>query len=236
MEEQNTNQPIQETKETVKVEEVKPQPNIDELQAEINRKEEVIKATKKELSEARKRGVPKEEMDAIRQEIRDAQKQTAEWLDDVVSRSSGEYEESKPQRKTYRQQFDEKIAQTPKPQLDPEAQKILDYLADEEIDPESDFVVEAVQGTKNLKDAFKVIKTKIKEKNKAMEQTEIQKVIDGIKPKMREEILKELGLTSSGATAPSSGVSSFEKLEQDYADGKISSADYRKARKEQGIL
>jgi hypothetical protein len=236
MEENETTQVEQGTEEVASqpVAEVKTQPTVEELQKEIDRKEEVIKQTKKELSEARRRGVPKEEIDTLNRKIDDMQEWTAAIMDDLAVRISGE--EAVPQvKKSYRQQLEEKRKATPQPQLDPDAAKILDYLADEGIDPEDDFVVEIVKGSKNLKEAYKNIKDKVKEKNKVMTQAEIEKQIEDKANTLLEKKLKDMGLTASGAGAPSGASSSFAKLEQDYADGKISYSDYKKARTEHGL-
>lgn len=201
----------QEIKETGQPEgEVEPQPTVEELQKEIGRKEEVIKQTKRELSRAQSRGVPKVELESLHQKIDGMQDWVAGVMDDLAGRvASGEgYEEPKPQRKTYSQQLKERRDSQPKgePKIDPRAQKVFDYLENNDLDLEDEIVQEAFSGTKTPEEALGNLKTKLKEKNK-VEQEEYKKQI-----KLEvEQQLKDKGLTSTGAGTPSGSGGSFTR-------------------------
>jgi hypothetical protein len=248
MEEQKDIQPEQEIEETDQTEKAQVQPTVEELQKqveeankEIERKEGVLQQTKRELKEAQKRGGSKAEIEALGKKIESQEEWIANALDDIVNRVAGEYEESKPSRKSYSQQLEERRAKSkPEPtKPDPEAQKFLAYcdamdlhLDYEDLDGCDPLVKEALGEGRNFREGLKYLKDKMKNKDTV----DIDKLVNEKLQTALEQKLKEMGLTTSGAGSPSAPASSFEKTEQDYADGKISTEEYRKARKDQGIL
>lgn len=231
-EEEQTTQSEGEVKAQPTVEEL--QARVDEIQTEVDRKEQVIQQTKRELRETLRRGGSKAEVEALNKKLDDVQEWIAGAMDDLVTRVSGE-EESKPQRKSYKEQLQAKKATAPKLEVDPAAQRFFDYLAEEGLDFDDEKIQDTIKDTKTPQEALKAVK----EMQKTMEKDEIEKLAE---KKAEEKIqtalekkLKDLGLTTLGAGAPSSSASSFAKIEQDYADGKINHAEYAKARQEQGI-
>lgn len=224
--------------------EVKAQPTVEELQGqlverdkEIERKEGVLQTTKRELKDARQRGGSKAEIDALGSKLEDYQKFMAGALDEIYSRSSSDYEETKPVRKTYTQQLEERKPKTEEPKLDPDAQdflsvcKAMDLHVDaDSIDDCDPIVKEAMGEDRNFKQATKYLKEKMKPK-----EIDVDKVIDEKLQIRLEQELKNRGLTSEGVGAPSGSSVGFEKDEQDYVDGKIPYSEYKKLRQEQGI-
>jgi hypothetical protein len=227
---EDVEQAVQETPEVASQPEN--QPNISELQKELDRKESVILQLKKDIKDFQKRGGSKADIDALREEIAGTRKWIAKGMDELAIRLSGE--EQAPSRKSFTQQLEEEESNKPKPQIDPVAQRFFDYLAEEDLEFDSDLVQEAIKETKTPQEAIKAVKNKVKSMSKAeIEKLAEQKASEKITLAV-EEALKKAGLTASGVNAPNAAASSFEKLEQDYAEGKVSYADYAKARKEQG--
>jgi hypothetical protein len=206
MEEKDTTQVVE--GETSQTEEGKAQPTVEELQAEIDRKEEVIRQTKKELSEARKRGGSKADIDALKQEVADTKRWIAKGMDELAIRLSGE-EATQPVRKSFTQQLEEEESNRPKPQIDPAAQRFFDYLAEEDLDFDSDLVQDAIKETKTPQEAIKAVKNKVKTMSKAeIEKLAEQKASEKITFAV-EEALKKAGLTATGVNAPSGSGRSF---------------------------
>ena len=212
------------------------QKQLDEIKGEVDRKETVIQTTKRELKEARQRGGSKTEIDALGSKLENYQKFMAGALDEIYSRSSGDYED-KPVRKTYTQQLEESRVKPEEPKPDPDAQDFLSvcramdlHVDADSIDDCDPLVKEAMGEDRNFKQATKYLKEKMKP-----EKVDVDKVIDEKLQIRLEQELKNRGLTSEGAGAPSGSSVGFEKGEQDYADGKISYSDYKKLRQEQGI-
>lgn len=238
MEEQKETQVEQEEETSQPEVTTESQPTVTELQgkleerdAEISRKEEVIQQTKKELKNVIRRGGSKAEVDALDKKIDTMQTWFAGAMDDLITRTSGE-EEVRPARKSYTEQLE---ATRVTKQADPAAQRFFDYLGEEGLDFDDEDVQETIKDTKTPQEALKAVKDKVK----TMNQSEIEKLADQkAEGKMQiaiEKALKEKGLTATGAGTPSGATSSFEKLEENYADGKVSYADYKKARTEQGL-
>ena len=241
MEEQETTQGEAETS----TEEGITQPTVEELQKErdnwkleAERKEGVIQTTKREIKELRQRGGSKAEIDALGNKLEDYQKFMAGALDEIYNRSSGEYED-KPVRKTYSQQLEERQAKPEPTKEDPDARKFLNYCeamdlhvgADiEDCDP----LVQEAMKDRDLRDGLKYLKEKMKPQETDVDKLVDEKLTTRLQQE-REKWAKDMGLTSEGAGAPSGSSVGFEKAEQDYADGKISTSEYKKLRQEQGI-
>ena len=251
MDEKDTTQTVE--AETSQSDEGKAQPTVEELtkerdnwKLEAERKEGVIQTTKRENKELRQRGGSKAEIDALGNKIGTldgSMSLIAGALDEIYNRSSGDYEDTKPVRKTYTQQLEEQKqkAKPEEPKLDPDAQdflsvcKVMDLHVDgESIDDCDPMVKEALGEDRNFKQATKYLKEKMKP-----QETDVDKLVDekltARLQQEREKWAKDMGLTSEGAGAPSGSSVGFEKAEQDYADGKISYSDYKKLRQEKGI-
>ena len=220
--------------------EVKAQPNVDELQkvaserqAEIDRKEVVIQQLKKDIKDLRQHGGSRAEIDSLSRKLDSVQDWFANVADDLALRMAGETEI--PQRKSYKAELQANRANQPIPQADPDARRFLEYLDDEGLSLEDDSVIETIKDTKTPREALKAMK----EKKRTMDKDEIEKLAE---KKADERIkvavemaLKQAGLTTGGVEKPSAAASTFAKIEQDYADGKISYQKYQKARQEQGL-
>lgn len=226
---------------------VETQPTVEELQgrikelaSEVERKEGVIQTTKKELKEVIRRGGSKAEVDALSKKL-DGMEGNFELLvdamDDLAHRISGE-EEPRPQRQTYKERFNARKAQ-PAPEVNPaekEALEDINEILDERgWDIEGKEVAEYTAGAKTPREALKMLRTKVKELDKENIKKEAEKEVSTMRQAIKEEIIKEMGLAAPGAGSPSGSLMGFDKTEQDYADGKISREEYKKARKEQGL-
>lgn len=230
----------QEIEETV--ESVEQQPTVEDLQrqiaerdAELERKENAFQSLRGENKRLQRLG-SKAEVEALRKDFEGFQEFIAGALDDVVTRASGEYEE-KPTRTSYKEQI--KAKKEVQPQMSPMDQEIMgeinEILDKQGWELEGKEVREATKGAETPYQALKMLRSKIGE----MEKTETEKKITEDKEKLyrevKEKVMKDLNLTGEGAGAPSGASSSFEKLEQDFADGKVDYTTYAKARQERNI-
>jgi hypothetical protein len=194
-------------------------PSIEELiqeiqtkDAELQRKEAHIKTLQGSLTAAQQRGVPKEELEAIRKEIAANKKLTAKMLDDVVNRISGDYEDSKPSRKTYSQLIEEEEMAQAKSKdelkIDPDVQRFINYLHSQALDYDDPLVKEAVSEDRSPQDALTYLKDKVKNQSQA----EVDKRAEEIAKNLVEQKLKEFGLTTTGVESPSAPGSSWKDL------------------------
>ncbi len=74
----------------------------------------------------------------------------------------------------------------------------------------------------------------VEKKEKSVDEIVAEKLAEE-KKKMEAEILKKYNLAQQDISSPSGASSSFKKIEQDFAEGKINITQYKKARKDQGI-
>jgi len=194
----------------VEAEVAKPQQTTEELQQEIVRKEEVIKQLKGSLKAAQERGVPKEELTTLHKRIDDMQEWYATVSDDLARRISGEEDESKPVRKTYSQQLEDKRKEA-KPKedtkLDPDVQKFINYIHSQELEYDNPLVQEAVADERTPQEALKYLK----DKAKGQTQAEVDKLADEKAKTLLEQKLKDLGYTVSGASGPSAPASTWRE-------------------------
>jgi len=184
-----------------------PQPQIEELNKELERKEAEIKRLQGIVKDAQKRGVPKEEINALHKKIDDMQDWFASVSDDLASRIGGDFEEPKSTKKTYRQQLDEKRAQAKpeEPKIDPDVQKFIKYLDSLGLDYDDPLVKDAVAEERNPQEALKYLKDKVK----GQSQAEVDKRAEEIADRKVEQKLKDLHLTDSGPSGPSGPASSW---------------------------
>ncbi|HUS03904.1 MAG TPA: hypothetical protein VMY79_00015 [Dehalococcoidia bacterium] len=196
--------------EKVETEVAAPQQTTEELQQEIVRKEEVIKQLKGSLKAAQERGVPKEELTTLHKRIDDMQEWYATVSDDLARRISGEEDESKPVRKTYSQQLEDKRKEA-KPKedtkLDPDVQKFINYIHSQELEYDNPLVQEAVADERTPQEALKYLK----DKAKGQTQAEVDKLADEKAKTLLEQKLKDLGYTVSGASGPSAPASTWRE-------------------------
>ena len=184
-------------------------PSPEELQKEIGRKEAVIQDVKKELREARKQGIPKELLDTLQKRLDGMEESNADLFDYVVDHL-GEGDAEKPVRKTRRQQLDEKraIPSTPTAEpVSPDVRRFIDYMEDQGMSEDDDLVKEAIADEKSPKEALKYLKGKIAERGQAGNTVDIAREV--------EKKLKEMGVTASGAGAPSSSGENINALTPD---------------------
>lgn len=190
----------QETQNPEETQEGEPQaepqnPELIALQSENERKEGEIKRLQGIL---RKQGLSKDEINTLHQKIDDMQLWTATALDQVINKVSGE-EEERPQRKTYRQQLEEKQKSKPPPQQNPDVDRFIGYLNSHGLTVEDNVVQEAVADDRTPQEALNYLKEKMETENQAGIDKKIQ---EGIRLGI-EQALKDRGLTATGAAAPS---------------------------------
>ena len=204
--------------------EVKPQPTIEELlkvveqkDAEINRKEEVIQQTKTEKKRLERLGGSKAEIAALGKRLEAQEDLLAQALDDITNRVTGEYEEAKPQRKSYSQQLEERRAKS-KPEEakpDPDAQKFLAYcdaedlhLDYEDLEGCDPLVKEALGEGRDFKEGLKYLKDKVKSKDSV----DVDKVVNEKLQTAKELWMKEFHLTDQGAGGPSASSTAWRDM------------------------
>jgi len=213
MEEKETTQEKQDR--TDNLGEGQAQPTVEELQKqlsearqEIERKEGVLQQTKRELKEARQRGASRAEIEALGKRIESQEEWLAGALDDLATRLTGDYEEPKPSRKSYKQELEERRQKSKpeEPKPDPNAQKFLAYcdamdlhLDYEDLEACDPLVKEALSEGRDFKEGLKYLKEKMKTKDSV----DIDKVVNEKLQTAVEQKLKELGLTSEGVGSPS---------------------------------
>lgn len=167
-------------------------PNPEELQKEIGRKEAVIQDIKRELRDSRKRSVPREEFDALQKSMEDANADMMDYLVDHL----GEGEAEKPIRQTRRQQLEESRKTKPAPTpLAPNVQRFVSYIHSQGMSEDDPMVEEAVADDRSPEEALKYLKGKV--------DVQGQTAIEEKARILAEQILKDKGLTSGGADAPS---------------------------------
>ena len=117
-----------------------------------------------------------------------------------------------------------------------EHQKLVQQITDAGLDPNSEdfYPVEDAWEMGNYAVAARRVE-RILAKQKPKEETTVVKgkTEEEIRTDEREKVLVKYKIQDIGT--PSGSSSSFKRIEQDYADGKISIGQYKKARKEQGI-
>ncbi|HUW45613.1 MAG TPA: hypothetical protein VMW50_07425, partial [Dehalococcoidia bacterium] len=162
------------------------------------------------LKAAQERGVPKEELTTLHKRIDDMQEWYATVSDDLARRISGEEDESKPVRKTYSQQLEDKRKEA-KPKedtkLDPDVQKFINYIHSQELEYDNPLVQEAVADERTPQEALKYLK----DKAKGQTQAEVDKLADEKAKTLLEQKLKDLGYTVSGASGPSAPASTWRE-------------------------
>ena len=147
---ENENAELQETQteETPEVEPaVEPEVSIEDLKKEIERKESEIKRLQGISKDLQKRGIPKEELDALTQRIDGIEELHATMMDYLVEHLGEPVEEEPtPTKKTYRQQLDERraIQRVGKRETDPDVSRFINYVDGQGLEHNDPLVLEAV--------------------------------------------------------------------------------------------
>lgn len=181
--------------EQVETADATPQPSIEELKQEIDRKEVEIKRLHGISKDAQKRGVPREEFNALQKLVEDS---NADMMDYLVGHL-GEGEVEQPIRKTHRQRLDERRAQVKPEPPNPAADEFMNYIGSQGFAHNHPLVLEAIAGDRTPEDALTYIKGKVDEKSQA---TVDKQVADAVKIGVEKELVAR-GLTVSGAESPS---------------------------------
>lgn len=172
-----------------------PQPSIEALTQENARKEVEIKRLQGISKDLQKRGVPREEFNALQKLVEDSNAGMMDYLEKHL----GEGEVEAPIKKTHRQRLDEKRAQVKPEPPDPAADEFMTYIGKQGFAHNHPLVLEAVAGDRTPEDALTYIKGKVDEKS----QTTVEKQIAvGVRIGVENE-LKAQGLTVSGPESPS---------------------------------
>lgn len=204
------------------------QPTVDELRQEIDRKEKVIQNLRKDIKGLQRQGGSKADIEALGKRLDSQEEFLAQALDDLAGRLGGEYEE-KPQRRSYREELENRRKSQPKEEVDPAAQRFFDYLTDEGLDFDDDMVQETIKDTKTPQEALKVMKAKVKEMNQQEVEKLAEKKADEKLQAALEAKLKEMGLTTTGSNTPS-GSSGRSFTRQQIKD--MSIEEYKERKKE----
>lgn len=176
----------------------------EELQKELEKAKNQVNTFQGLLKDTQKKSITRDDLSHIYDRIDGQQRWIATALDDI--RQGGDYEEQPKSRKSYSEDAEENITkakesrQTP---VDPEAEKFFKYLEEEGLDWEDEFVQGIAKESQTPQDALKNLKGKVKERNEAKIRSELKKEIESERNNIREEILKELGYTTTGAMQPS---------------------------------
>ena len=184
-------------------------PTIEELEAlrqELEKAKNQANTYQGLLKDTQRKSITRDDLQAIFDRIDGQQRWTATALDDIRKATSGDYEEPQQPRKTYLADAEEHINKATEgrtPPKDPMAEKFFEYLEEEGLDFESDFVRDVIQGTKTPQEALKALKGKVKERDREKLREELKGEITDQQRQMREQILKEYGLTTTGANGPS---------------------------------
>lgn len=206
----------------------KPQPTIEEyeaLQQELEKAKNQVNTFQGLLKDTQRKSITKDDLTSIYDRIDGQQRWIATKLDDIRKVQGGDYEEPQTHRKSYSEDVEDNInkaKENRQPPKDPAADKFFEYLAEEGLEWESEFVEEAIKDSKNAQEALKNIKAKVKERNETKVRADFKKEMEGEKDRIREEILKELGYTASGPNQPSasrldlSSMTPDEKLQKGF--------------------
>lgn len=214
--EETTQEQKEVTQETEKQESAdeQPQPSLEVLQQELDKGRSEIKRLQGLLKAEQKRGVPKEALDSLHEKIDGWVDWTATAFDDIRAVVSGDGEVT-PNRKSYREQVAEsrqaKSKPEPRNEADPDAVKFINYMISQGLDLEDPLVKEAVGEDRDPSDALAYLKEKIKEQSLA----EIDKRAEVKAKTMFEQMLKDSGLTVSGASAPSAPIKDLRSMSPD---------------------
>jgi len=179
----------------------------DKGKLEISRLQGLLKAEQR-------RGVPDEKFDGIHTALGDFRTDIAGWLEDLRNSIQGEAAEA-PAKRSYTKEAQDKItkqnAPKPKTQTDIDAEKFFDYLKDEGLEFESDFVKDTIKDTDTPQQALKAIKEKVKERD----QSKLKKEAEATAKTMLEQMLKDKGLTDLGVEKPSAPSFSYDSKNPD---------------------
>lgn len=221
---------------------VEPQVSVEELRTQLqnitgerDHKESEIKRLQTVLRDVQK--TQGQGSDALSKRMDSLEELLADNAD-YLAELRGEEIQPKPKpRLSHREQLEQRRKETPKPtatqDLDPDAERFLRYAYAQGLSQTDPLFLEAVdEGKRNPKEAYEYLKGKQDTKNQAL----VNKQATEIASRLVEQKLKELGLTSSDISGPSAPTTSWERTEADYAEGKISTEEYSKARKQQGII
>jgi len=206
----------------------KPQPTKEEFEAiqqELEKAKNQVNTFQGLLKDTQKKSITREDLTSIYDRIDGQQRWIATALDDIRKAQGGDYEEPQSRKKSYTEDAEENINKAKdgrKPPKDPVAEKFFEYLGEEGLDWEDEFVQDAVKDSQTPQEALKGIKAKVKERNESKLRADFKKEIEGERDQMRQEILKELGYTAGGPDQPSgpsldlSSMTPDEKLQEGF--------------------
>ena len=178
----------------VQVEQEAVEPSVEELKGEIDRKEAEIKRLQGVTKDLQRRGVPRQELEALNRRL-DGMEESQADLKDYLIDHLGEGEE-KPTRKTERQRLEERRKSQP---VDGEVQRFISYVDSLGLAHDDELVEEAVADDRTPNEALKYLRGKMNEKS----QEAIDKQIaDSVRLGVEQE-LKKRGMTTSGSETPS---------------------------------
>lgn len=199
-------------------------PREEELTKELEKARSQADTFKGLLKQEQQKSITRDDLQPIYDRIDGQQRFIATALQDFRG-TEGEYGEKA--RKNYVEDAEtdiNKSKESRKPVEDPEAKRFFEYLGDEGLVWEDDFVQEALKGVdlSSVKEVSKTVKAAVKQRNETKTRDDFKKEIDEGKRQFKEEILKEYGLTDlgpGGPSAPSRDLKSMtpdEKLQEGF--------------------
>jgi len=216
----------QETQEEKPVEEKTPEQieepqftaeQIKELQKELDKAKSQVNTFQGLLKDAQRKSISKDDLQPIYERLDGQQRWIATALDDFRNANS-EYVDSVKTQKSYIDDAEENIKKSKEarqPAKDPDADRFFDYLGEEKLEFEDEFVQEAIKDTTNPKEALRNLKSKVKERDEAKLRDSLKSEIEKERNQLREELLKEYGLTDIGAKTPSGMAKNLKDMTPD---------------------
>ena len=181
------------------------------------------------LKEAQRKTITKEDLSNIYTRIDDQQRWIGTALDDFKKGFGNDYGEEKV-LKSYTEDAEthiKKANESRETPTDPEALKFFDYLAGEELvfeEVEGNFVYDTIKDCKTPQEALKSVRAAVKERDMNKLRGDLKKEAEADRDRIREEVLKEYGLSTTGVTNPSasskdlSSMTPDEKLQEGFKE------------------
>ena len=169
------------------------------------------------LKEAQRKTITKDDLSNIYTRIDDQQRWIGTALDDFKKGFGNDYGEEKV-LKSYTEDAEthiKKANESREKPPDPEAMKFFNYLTDEGLDFEDEFVQETIKDSQNPQEALKNLRAAVKERDKGKLRDDLKKDVEADRDRIREEVLKEYGLSTTGVTNPSASSKDLSSMTPD---------------------
>lgn len=216
---QETQTPETETPEVEPV--VEPQVSTEDLQKEVERKEGEIQRLQGITKDLQKKGISGEVLDSFGKRMGGLEEQQAVIMDMLEERLGEPSVEETKTRKTHLEQLREGRTEAQKGRettVPPDVQRFFSYCDSADLHVDYDtlencdpLIKEALGEGRGFKEGLKYLKEKVKGKN----EEKTNKQFEQMRQEVREQTLKEHGLTASDAGGPSAPAQSWRDLSAD---------------------